>query len=85
VFAGGYAYNATAIADHDVLTWPVDGSAKTIPTIFCTYGFSTVYAAFTIALIIDAICQTYMGFCCWRFVARIRHYVQAMSKGDGGS
>ncbi|KAI0049296.1 hypothetical protein FA95DRAFT_1516289 [Auriscalpium vulgare] len=45
-----------------------------IPSAFCTNGFSSLNAAFIVSLIVDLVFQFYMLFLNWRFSKRLEHY-----------
>jgi len=44
------------------------------PDGICTPGFSSLYIAFVIGLLIDLVFQMYMYFLNWRFTKRLEHY-----------
>lgn len=59
------------------------GGTKTMPSVFCTAGFPTVYLVFIIALIVDLAFQMYMFFMTWRYQKLLEHY-QSMKPSIGG-
>ncbi|CDO73169.1 hypothetical protein BN946_scf185007.g224 [Trametes cinnabarina] len=50
------------------------GGSASFPTGFCTTGFSSIYAAFIVGLLVDLAFQMYMFFLVWRFQKRLEHY-----------
>lgn len=53
-----------------------NGTVVTFPLVdsICAPGFSSLYTAFTISLLVDIGCQMYMLFLNWRFSKRLEHY-----------
>jgi len=58
-------------------------TVSTIPSGFCTSGFSSLNAAFIGSLLVDLVMQMYMWFLIWRFSKRLEHY-QGMKGPFGG-
>ncbi|KAI0660522.1 hypothetical protein C8Q70DRAFT_932809 [Cubamyces menziesii] len=50
------------------------GGSASFPTGFCATGFSSLYAAFIVGLLVDLVFQMYMFFLVWRFQKRLEHY-----------
>jgi len=46
----------------------------TIPSSFCTAGFSSLNTAFILSLLVDIVFQLYMFFLVWRYSKRLEHY-----------
>jgi len=77
---GGQLYtsaNATTIST-------TSDSSATFPAGFCTAGFSSIYAAFIVGLLVDLVCQIYMYFMTWRFQKRLEHYNAMKGPFAGG-
>ncbi|EJD03768.1 uncharacterized protein FOMMEDRAFT_133152 [Fomitiporia mediterranea MF3/22] len=55
-----------------------------IPSGFCASGFSSLYAAFIVGLLIDLVFQLYMLFLNWRFSKRLEHYREMKGPFYGG-
>jgi len=53
--------------------------AATIPSIFCTTAFPSIYAAFILSLLIDLVCQIYMFF----FNLALRNAVGPLRRYEG--
>jgi hypothetical protein len=70
--------NATQIAD------AANSSSVTIPSGFCTVGFSSLNTAFIIGLLVDIVFQLYMFFLSWRFLKRLEHYSSMKGPFYGG-
>jgi hypothetical protein len=49
-------------------------STSTIPSSFCSTGFSSLNAAFIISLLVDIAFQIYMFFLVWRYSKRLENY-----------
>lgn len=49
-------------------------NSGTMPVGFCGSGFSSIYLAFIVGLLIDLGFQLYMFFLNWRFSKRLEHY-----------
>jgi hypothetical protein len=68
--------------------WPDSAVAttttSTIPSSFCTSGFSSLNTAFIASLVIDLVCQIYMFFLTWRFSKRLEHYADMKGPFSGG-
>jgi len=58
-------------------------TSGSLPTAFCTYGFSSLNTAFIIALLADIGLELYMYFLTWRFAKRMEHYSN-MKEYEGG-
>jgi len=56
----------------------------TIPSGFCSAGFSSLYIVFIVSLLIDIVCQIYMYFLTWRFSKRLEHYSNMQGPFHGG-
>jgi len=63
---GGKLYSASVAAGYQTST--------SLPSQFCTIGFSSMNTAWIIALLVDLGFQIYMFFLVWRFCKRIQHY-----------
>jgi len=61
-----------------------DDTLSTIPSGFCTAGFSSLNAAFIGSLLIDLVFQMYMWFLVWRFSKRLEHYKGLKGPFGGG-
>jgi len=59
-------------------------STGTIPSGFCTAGFSSLYSAFIVSLLVDLVFQMYMLFLNWRFSKRLEHYREMKGPFAGG-
>ncbi|VDB86924.1 unnamed protein product [Peniophora sp. CBMAI 1063] len=75
---GGVQYNSTT-SDFTTST-----STSTLPSAFCTSGFSTLRALFIISLLIDLVFQLYSAFLNWRFSKRLEHYSSMKGPFYGG-
>jgi hypothetical protein len=68
--------------------WPDSAATttttSTIPSSFCTSGFSSLNTAFIASLVIDLVCQIYMFFLTWRFSKRLEHYADMKGPFSGG-
>jgi len=68
--------------------WPASAvtspTTSTLPSTFCTYGFSTLNTAFIASLVIDLLCQIYMFFLTWRYSKRLEHYADLKGPSPGG-
>ncbi|KAI0783344.1 hypothetical protein C8Q75DRAFT_795505 [Abortiporus biennis] len=60
------------------------GTNTTIPSGFCTTGFSSLNAAFIISLCVDLVFQFYMFFLVWRYQKRLEHYQSMQGPFYGG-
>jgi len=49
-------------------------STTNMPAGFCTAGWSSLNAAYIVALLVDLAFQIYAFFMCWRFAKRLEHY-----------
>lgn len=56
----------------------------TIPSGFCTLGFSSLNTAFILSLLVDLVFQFYMFFLTWRFSKRLEHYSNMKGPFYGG-
>jgi len=63
---GGQLWTASATAGY--------GNGSSLPSAFCSAGFSSLKTAFTAAMIVDLGFQIYMGFLNWRYCKRLEHY-----------
>jgi hypothetical protein len=60
-----------------------DYAAKaSFPVGFCTAGFSSLYTAFIVSLLVDLAFQMYMFFMTWRYQRRLERY--ELVKNSGG-
>ncbi|KDQ63024.1 hypothetical protein JAAARDRAFT_363930 [Jaapia argillacea MUCL 33604] len=59
-------------------------STTSIPSTFCTSGFSTLFEAFIISLLVDLVFQLYMFFLTWRYSKRQEHYDSMKGPFHGG-
>ncbi|KAF8889185.1 hypothetical protein CPB84DRAFT_1849449 [Gymnopilus junonius] len=59
-------------------------TAGTVPSSFCTPGFTSLLTAFIIALLVDIAFQIYMFFMMWRFEKRLEHYSHMKGPFNGG-
>ncbi|KAG7452174.1 uncharacterized protein BT62DRAFT_926390 [Guyanagaster necrorhizus] len=73
---GGQLWSASAAAGYSTST--------SFPSTFCTSGFSSLYTAFIISLLIDLGFQMYMYFLNWRFSRRLEHYSNMKGPFHGG-
>jgi len=73
---GGQLWTASVTAGYD------NGAA--FPSSFCTSGFSSLYTALVISLLVDIGCQIYMLFLNWRFHTKQKHYCSMRGPSDGG-
>lgn len=67
--------------------WGSDPSVPattSFPTGICTSGFSSLYTALIICLLVDLFCQIYMMFLNWRFSKRLEHYNSMKGPFIGG-
>jgi hypothetical protein len=55
-----------------------------IPSGFCTLGYSSLNTAFIVSLLGDLVCQFYMFFLTWRFSKRLEHYSNMKGPFHGG-
>jgi len=55
-----------------------------LPSGFCTLGFSSLNTAFIVSLLVDLVCQFYMFFLTWRFSKRLEHYSNMKGPFHGG-
>jgi len=72
---GGQVYNTTET---------LNDTTETFPAGFCAAGFSSIYVAFIIALLIDLGFQIYMYFMTWRYQKRLEHYSSMKGPFAGG-
>jgi hypothetical protein len=49
-------------------------ASTSFPVGFCTAGFSSIYTAFVISLLVDLLFQMYMFFMTWRYQRRLERY-----------
>jgi hypothetical protein len=63
---------------------PSDTTVSKIPSGFCAAGYSSLYAAFVGALLVDLVFQMYMWFLVWRFSKRLEHYRGLKGPFGGG-
>jgi len=59
-------------------------ASGSLPSSFCTTGFSSLYAAFIVGLAVDLVLQIYMFFLMWRFSKRLEHYDSMKGPYYGG-
>jgi hypothetical protein len=59
-------------------------NSGSLPSAFCTSGFSSLNTAFIISLLVDLACQFYMFFLTWRFSKRLEHYSNMKGPFYGG-
>ncbi|KAH8120005.1 hypothetical protein DFH11DRAFT_25614 [Phellopilus nigrolimitatus] len=59
-------------------------NGKSFPSGFCTAGFSSLYSAFIVGLLVDLVFQLYMLFLNWRFSKRLEHYREMKGPYYGG-
>jgi hypothetical protein len=69
--------------------WPASAEAgyqnsTAFPSAFCTAGFSSIYSAFIVGLLVDLVLQLYMFFLTWRFSKRLEHYAHMKGPYSGG-
>ncbi|TDL28135.1 hypothetical protein BD410DRAFT_812165 [Rickenella mellea] len=73
--------------DHGGQQWsdttPPD-TGTTIPSGFCTAGFSSLNTAFIVSLLVDIGFQLYALFLNWRFATRLEHYQNMHGPYGGG-
>ncbi|KAI0028586.1 hypothetical protein K488DRAFT_13678, partial [Vararia minispora EC-137] len=72
---GGVAYTANSGTTY---------ATGTLPSGFCSSGYSSLRWAFIFSLVIDLIFQIYAFFLNWRFVKRLEHYNQMKGPFYGG-
>jgi len=72
---GGQLWTPSVTAGYD------NGAA--MPSTFCTWGYSSIYTALVISLLVDIGMQIYMLFLNWRFCKRLEHY-DSMKMFPGG-
>lgn len=72
---GGQLWTASAEAGY---------ATGTIPSTFCTVGFSSLNTAFIASLVVDLVFQFYMFFLVWRFQKRLEHYSGMKGPFNGG-
>jgi len=53
----------------------------TFPVGFCTAGFSSLYSAFVVSLLVDLVFQMYMFFMTWRYQRRLERYELVKTSG----
>ncbi|KAL1669093.1 hypothetical protein GGF50DRAFT_45075 [Schizophyllum commune] len=78
----------------DKITWECENGGMlwdddyettvSMPSGFCTTGFSSINVAFIISLLVDLGCQMYMFFLTWRFQKRLEHYREMKGPYMGG-
>jgi len=73
---GGQLWTASVTAGYD--------NGSVFPSTFCTSGFSSLYTALVISLLVDIGCQMYMMFLNWRWCTRLEHYGSMKGPSDGG-
>ncbi|KAE9409222.1 hypothetical protein BT96DRAFT_953611 [Gymnopus androsaceus JB14] len=76
---GGQHYSSNT-----TITTTTSDSSSSFPAGFCAAGFSSIYAAFIVGLLIDLVCQIYMYFMTWRFQKRLEHYNAMKGPFAGG-
>jgi len=59
-------------------------TSGSLPSGFCTLGFSSLNTAFIVSLLVDLVCQFYMFFLTWRFSKRLEHYSNMKGPFHGG-
>jgi len=59
-------------------------TAGTVPSSFCSLGFTSLLTVFIIALLVDIVFQIYMFFLVWRFEKRLEHYSHMKGPFYGG-
>jgi len=74
---GGQLWNSTTTATNST-------TSGSIPSGFCTLGFSSLNTAFIISLLVDLVFQFYMFFLTWRFSKRLEHYSTMKGPFYGG-
>ncbi|KAJ3830298.1 hypothetical protein F5880DRAFT_1516535 [Lentinula raphanica] len=72
-----YSSNATTITS-------TSDDSTTFPAGFCTAGFSSIYVAFIVSLLVDLVFQIYMYFMTWRYQKRLEHYNSLKGPFAGG-
>jgi len=75
---GGQLWNSTTSV---VTSSPGSGS---LPSGFCSLGFSSLNTAFIVSLLLDLAFQFYMFFLTWRFSKRLEHYSTMKGPFHGG-
>jgi hypothetical protein len=78
---GGQLWTANATTTAATSNSTTTGS---IPSGFCTLGFSSLNIAFIISLLVDLVFQFYMFFLTWRFSKRLEHYSNMKGPFYGG-
>jgi len=73
---GGQLWTASAAAGYN--------NGSSFPGGFCGSGFSSLYAAFIVGLLVDLGFQMYMLFLNWRFSKRLEHYQNMKGPFYGG-
>ncbi|KAF8727768.1 hypothetical protein AX14_007044 [Amanita brunnescens Koide BX004] len=73
---GGQLYSASAAAGYK--------TSASLPSQFCTIGFSAMNTAWIIALLVDLGFQIYMFFLVWRFSKRMEHYSSVQTEEEEG-
>jgi len=73
---GGQLWTASATAGIS--------TSGSLPSGFCSMGFSSLNTAFILALLVDLVFQTYMFFLTWRFSKRLEHYSNMKGPFHGG-
>jgi len=73
---GGQEWTASAAAGY--------GNGTSLPTAFCTAGYSSTYSAFIVALLVDLGFQFYMLFLNWRFSKLLEEYQNMKGPFPGG-
>lgn len=63
---GGQLWGSSAAAGY--------GNTSSFPDALCAPGFSALYTAFIVSLLVDLAFQMYMFFLNWRFSKRLEHY-----------
>ncbi|KAI0348163.1 hypothetical protein BDW22DRAFT_1350323 [Trametopsis cervina] len=59
-------------------------TTTTLPSGFCTTGFSNLDAAFIVSLVVDLVFQIYMFFLIWRYQKRLENYQNMKGPFAGG-
>jgi hypothetical protein len=72
-----YSSNATTIST-------TSDTSSSFPAGFCAAGFSSIYAAFIVGLLVDLVFQIYMYFMTWRYQKRLEHYNAMKGPFAGG-
>ncbi|GJE86286.1 hypothetical protein PsYK624_023660 [Phanerochaete sordida] len=73
---GGQIWTASAEAGY--------AGSTSFPSGFCTSGFSSIYAAFVGALLVDLAFQIYLFFMVWRYQKRLESYQGMKGPFAGG-